>query len=56
MTLLHPNNRCQMGSIVDKYEQEDSLSIIAHEIAHAYLGHEPRHVRDEVNLPAESRS
>ncbi len=39
--------------IVDEYEWEDNLSAIAHEIAHAYLGHEPRHVGDEVNLPAE---
>lgn len=38
--------------IVDNYEREDIVSIIAHEIAHAYLGHEPRHVGSEVNLPA----
>jgi hypothetical protein len=28
--------------IVDKYEREDIVSIIAHEIAHAYLGHASR--------------
>lgn len=52
--LLNPPKLILLSEhIVDEYEQEDSLSIVAHEIAHAYLGHEPRHVRDEVNLPAE---
>lgn len=27
--------------MIDKYEQEDVISVVAHEIAHAYLGHEP---------------
>lgn len=36
--------------IVDKYGPEDVQSIIAHEVAHAILGHTPRHLgMDEVN-------
>lgn len=40
--------------IVDKYEREDIVSIIAHEIAPAYLGHKPCHLKlDEVHIAAE---
>lgn len=41
--------------IVDKYEREDIVSIIAHEIAHAYLGHANSHSlrSDEVHIADE---
>lgn len=31
------------GHVIDEYEPEDIMSMIAHEIAHAFLGHEPFH-------------
>ena len=43
--LLNPQKLILLSEhIVDKYEWEDNLSIIAHEIAHVYLGHEPTHL------------